>query len=65
MKLDKIILELKNIRDTKNMIKCDELIKELERELKEECFKTKPSDKKRFSAIKRVLKSSKNHKNER
>lgn len=59
MKLDKIILELKNIRDTKDIIKCDELIKELEKELKEKCFKEKPSDKKRLSAIKRVLKSSK------
>lgn len=56
MKLDKIILELKDIKKYNDMVKCDELIKELEKELKEECFKVKPSDKKRLSAIKRVLK---------
>lgn len=58
MKLDKIILELKDIRDYKDMFKCDELIKELEKELKEQGFKIKPSDKKRLNAIKRVLKEN-------
>ena len=56
MKLDKIILELKDIKKYNDMVKCDELIKELEKELKEQGFKVKPSDKKRLSAIKRVLK---------
>ena len=59
MKLDKIILELKDIKKYNDMVKCDELIKELEKDLKEECFKVKPSDKKRLSAIKKVLKEQK------
>lgn len=59
MKLDKIILELKDIKKYNDMVKCDELIKELEKELKEQCFKTKPSDKKRLNAIKKVLKEQK------
>lgn len=58
MKLDKIILELKDIKKYNDMVKCDELIKELEKELKEECFKVKPSDKKRLNAIKKVLKEN-------
>lgn len=56
MKLDKIILELKDIKKYNDMVKCDGLIKELEKDLKEQCFKTKPSDKKRLNAIKKVLK---------
>ena len=63
MKLDKIILELKAIKemgdDFTALERYNNLISTLEKALKEQCFKTKPSDKKRLNAIKRVLKEHK------
>lgn len=62
MKLDKIILELKAIKemgdDFTALERYNNLISTLEKDLKEQCFKTKPSDKKRVSAIKRILKEN-------
>lgn len=62
MKLDKIILELKEIKemgdDFTALERYNNLIEKLEKDLKEQGFKTKPSDKKRLSAIKRVLKEN-------
>ena len=63
MKLDKIILELKAIKemgdDFTALERYNNLISTLEKDLKEQCFKTKPSDKKRLNAIKKVLKEQK------
>lgn len=62
MKLDKIILELKEIKEMGDdfiaLERYNNLIEKLEKELKEQGFKVKPSDKKRLSAIKRVLKEN-------
>lgn len=62
MKLDKIILELKAIKemgdDFMALERYNNLIDTLEKDLKEQCFKTKPSDKKRLNAIKKVLKEN-------
>lgn len=62
MKLDKIILELKTIKemgdDFMALERYNNLIDTLEKDLKEQCFKTKPSDKKRLNAIKKVLKEN-------
>lgn len=63
MKLDKIILELKAIKemgdDFTALERYNNLISTLEKDLKEQCFKTKPSDSKRLNAIKKVLKEQK------
>ena len=53
MKLDKIILELKQIEKGEKDLK--DLITKLEQEYKEENFINKPSDKKKLSAIKKVV----------
>lgn len=53
MKLDKIILELKQIEKGEKELR--DLIIKLEQEYKEENFINKPSDKKRLSAIKKVV----------
>lgn len=53
MKLDKIILELKQIEKGEKELK--DLIIKLEQEYKEQNFINKPSDKKKLSAIKKVV----------
>lgn len=58
MKLDKIILELKKVKTGEQEL--DNVISELEKEFKESKFITKPSDKKKLSAIKKVVNKSKN-----
>lgn len=55
MKLETILLELKDILEEENLIKLDKLIKDIEKCILEEDFKLNNSDKKRLSAIKRVL----------
>ena len=58
MKLDKIILELKKVKTGEQEL--DNVISDLEKEFKESEFITKPSDKKKLSAIKKVVNKSKN-----
>lgn len=53
MKLDKIILELKQIEKGEKELK--DLIIKLEQEYKEQNFINKPSDKKKLSAIKKLF----------
>lgn len=55
MKLETILLELKDILEEENLIKLDKLIKDIQKSILEEDFKLNNSDKKRLSAIKRVL----------
>lgn len=55
MKLENILLELKDILEEENLIKLDKLIKDIQKSILEEDFKLNNSDKKRLSAIKRVL----------
>ncbi len=58
MKLDKIILELKKVKQGEKEL--DSVISDLEKEFKESKFTNRPSDKKKLSAIKRVVSYSKN-----
>lgn len=58
MKLDKIILELKKVKTGEQEL--DSVISDLEKELMESKFINKPSDKKKLSAIKKVVNKSKN-----
>lgn len=58
MKLDKIILELKKVKTGEQEL--DSVIFELEKEFMESKFINKPSDKKKLSAIKKVVIKSKN-----
>lgn len=58
MKLDKIILELKKVKTGEKEL--DSVISVLEKEFMESKFITKPSDKKKLSAIKKVVNKSKN-----
>lgn len=58
MKLDKIILELKKVKTGEKEL--DSVISDLEKEFKESKFINKPSDKKKLSAIKKVVNNSKN-----
>ena len=58
MKLDKIILELKKVKTGEKEL--DSVISDLEKEFVESKFITKPSDKKKLSAIKKVVNKSKN-----
>ena len=58
MKLDKIILELKKVKTGEQEL--DSVISVLEKELMESKFINKPSDKKKLSAIKKVVNKSKN-----
>lgn len=58
MKLDKIILELKKVKTGEKEL--DSIISDLEKEFKESKFINKPSDKKKLSAIKKVVNNSKN-----
>ena len=59
MKLDKIILELKKVKTGEKEL--DSVISILEKEFMESKFINKPSDKKKLSAIKRVVNKSKNN----
>lgn len=58
MKLDKIILELKKVKQGEKVL--DEVLSDLEKEFMESKFINKASDKKKLSAIKRVVSNSKN-----
>lgn len=58
MKTDKIIVELKKILKEQDLFKLNELIEKLEQQELESKYISKPSDKKRLSAIKKVLESS-------
>ena len=58
MKLDKIILELKKVKTGEQEL--DSVISDLEKEFKESKFINKPNDKKKLSAIKKVVNKSKN-----
>lgn len=58
MKLDKIILELKKVKTGEQEL--DNVISVLEKEFMESKFINKASDKKKLSAIKRVVNKSKN-----
>lgn len=58
MKTDKIIVELKKILKEQDLFKLNKLIEKLEQQELESKYISKPSDKKRLSAIKKVLESS-------
>ena len=54
--MEKILFDLKRVRE--GSISLDEVIQNLEQELREKEYKNNPTDKKQLSAIKRVLKNA-------